>query len=75
MQHMPYYYHPAIPYHETIQYYPAIEYTSQSIYPTTFTTIPFYEHPLIFSMFGLATCRQLPKSIDKWIAAFSVIEI
>ncbi|MFK4323288.1 hypothetical protein ABH946_006069 [Bacillus sp. RC145] len=42
MQHMPYYPHPAIPYHETIQYYPAIEYTSQSIYPTTFTTIPFY---------------------------------
>ncbi|OSX97540.1 hypothetical protein BTJ44_00435 [Bacillus mycoides] len=42
MQHMPYYHHPAIPYHETIQYYPAIEYTSQSIYPTTFTTIPFY---------------------------------
>ncbi|MGG5737635.1 hypothetical protein [Bacillus cereus group sp. IBL03679] len=42
IQHMPYYYHPAIPYHETIQYYPDIEYTSQSIYPTTFTTIPFY---------------------------------
>nr|WP_326266711.1 hypothetical protein [Bacillus thuringiensis] len=42
MQHMPYYHPLVIPHYETIQYYPSIEYIPQFIYPTIFTTTPFY---------------------------------